>query len=303
MPLRQLILPVVIIFMLTAAYFGLSQNGINALHNHPVIEYTRNIWQAVFNPVDVKKLNSEKKITAQPVKPDSDEGNVAVTEKEAETGHSMLQDKVQAIEKNEMKETNKTASAMDTVAPVEPKVISLSPENKEQPFENKISKEMKGIVAEDSDTQERSANTGSRNGDKEESQGKNILNEMNQGAERDIQMIPFATFEKLVIPFPHNSNFPPVKSLEKLNIIADGLLTSPSYRIIVSGFTDSQGSRVYNKKLSEFRANSIKSYLVGRGVPEWRITAQGLGKQNYIAPNDTDAGRSANRRVEIEIIE
>ena len=267
MPSKRFIWPAVFFIILTAGYFGLSKNGNDSLQNHPVMKNTRSIWQAVVNPVDENGQDSEKKITAQPVQPVSNEGNVAVTQEETETSSSVPRDKVQALKKNNMREINKVASAVDTVAPVEPEGSSLLPENKEQPLENKT------------------------------------FNEMNQGADRDIQMIPLVNFEKLIIPFPSNSNFPPVKSLEELNILVGDLLTRPSYRIIVRGFTDSQGSGAYNKKLSEFRANSIKSYLVGRGVPESRITAQGLGKQDPIAPNDTDAGRSANRRVEIEIIQ
>ncbi len=52
--------------------------------------------------------------------------------------------------------------------------------------------------------------------------------------------------------------------------------------------------------VSEFRANIIKSYLVGKGVEPSRISAAGMGPQNPIASNETAEGRSFNRRVEIE---
>ncbi len=84
-------------------------------------------------------------------------------------------------------------------------------------------------------------------------------------------------------------------------MLVRSMLENPSYKIIVTGFTDSQGNETFNEKLSEFRANTIKSYLVGRGLESSRIIIQGHGSQFPIASNDTFSGRVANRRVEIEI--
>ena len=109
------------------------------------------------------------------------------------------------------------------------------------------------------------------------------------------------TFEKLIIPFPSNSNFPPVDSLDNLNKLVDSLLSQTSYKVIVTGFTDSQGNESFNEKLSEFRANTVKSYLVGKGLDPTQIITRGFGSRNPIAPNDTFPGRMANRRVEIEL--
>ena len=55
-------------------------------------------------------------------------------------------------------------------------------------------------------------------------------------------------------------------------------------------------------KLSEQRADSVKSYLTGRGVPASRLVTIGAGPDYPIASNDTDAGRAENRRVEITIV-
>ncbi|MCP4366604.1 MAG: OmpA family protein, partial [Deltaproteobacteria bacterium] len=52
--------------------------------------------------------------------------------------------------------------------------------------------------------------------------------------------------------------------------------------------------------VSRFRANIVKSYLLGKGVDSSRIEAEGLGSANPVATNKTAAGRKANRRVEIE---
>lgn len=72
--------------------------------------------------------------------------------------------------------------------------------------------------------------------------------------------------------------------------------------IIAVGHTDSIGSEAYNQKLSERRANSVKQYLVSKGVAADRIYAEGKGELQPVASNKTRDGRAQNRRVEIEIV-
>jgi outer membrane protein OmpA-like peptidoglycan-associated protein len=72
--------------------------------------------------------------------------------------------------------------------------------------------------------------------------------------------------------------------------------------IDIYGHTDSTGSDAYNQQLSERRASSVASYLESRGVQSARIGTRGFGETQPIAPNDTEEGRSANRRVEIRIV-
>ncbi|SFP68399.1 OmpA family protein [Sphingomonas rubra] len=72
--------------------------------------------------------------------------------------------------------------------------------------------------------------------------------------------------------------------------------------IDVYGHTDSTGSDSYNQQLSERRAVSVADYLSSHGVQAARIGTRGYGETQPIAPNDTDAGRAANRRVEIKIV-
>ena len=71
--------------------------------------------------------------------------------------------------------------------------------------------------------------------------------------------------------------------------------------IDITGFTDSTGSDSHNQILSENRANSVASYMVRVGVMATRIQARGFGDRYPIAPNESAAGRSQNRRVEINI--
>ncbi len=67
------------------------------------------------------------------------------------------------------------------------------------------------------------------------------------------------------------------------------------------GHTDSTGTTAYNQNLSERRAESVKRYLIGQGVIEQRLSAYGLGEDKPRADNNTEFGRSLNRRVEIVI--
>lgn len=86
-----------------------------------------------------------------------------------------------------------------------------------------------------------------------------------------------------------------------LNSVAKVLKEFDQTRIIVSGHTDSTGSVQLNQTLSEQRAGSVKSYLVGRGIPAGRINAYGYAARYPVASNETAAGRQANRRVELEL--
>ncbi len=72
--------------------------------------------------------------------------------------------------------------------------------------------------------------------------------------------------------------------------------------IAIYGHTDNMGKIEYNQLLSEKRSNSVKNYLVTKGLNINRFQTKGLGIQDPIAPNDTSEGRSKNRRVEFAII-
>ena len=72
--------------------------------------------------------------------------------------------------------------------------------------------------------------------------------------------------------------------------------------IIAVGHTDSVGSDVYNQKLSVKRAESVKAYLVSKGIEKNRIYTEGKGEKQPVADNKTTEGRTKNRRVEIEVV-
>jgi len=87
-----------------------------------------------------------------------------------------------------------------------------------------------------------------------------------------------------------------------LDQVASQVNTLNLETLIATGHTDSIGTEQYNQGLSERRANSVKSYLIDKGVPADRIYAEGKGETQPVATNKTREGRAQNRRVEIEIV-
>ena len=76
----------------------------------------------------------------------------------------------------------------------------------------------------------------------------------------------------------------------------------PNSKFTVEGHTDSVGSAKLNQSLSESRALSVKEFLVEKGIEEFRLSAIGYGEEKPMASNSTRAGRTQNRRVEINLV-
>jgi OOP family OmpA-OmpF porin len=92
-------------------------------------------------------------------------------------------------------------------------------------------------------------------------------------------------------------------SFPTLDRAVDVLTQHPDIRIMIVGHTDNKGQRDYNVELSQRRAESVKTYLVERGIKEDRITTEGVGPDEPLDTNDTKAGRANNRRIEFRIIQ
>ncbi len=107
--------------------------------------------------------------------------------------------------------------------------------------------------------------------------------------------------KNIIIYFKYNTNELSDDALIKLNETAEIMTQNPDAEVIVKGYTDSSGRYNYNKVLSRFRANIVKSYLTGRGIDPTKIKAIGMGPENPIDTNETARGRRINRRVEIEV--
>lgn len=90
------------------------------------------------------------------------------------------------------------------------------------------------------------------------------------------------------------------KELEKL---VDLMTDFPYLRVEIEGHTDDQGSDEYNLKLSDARAKAVVDYLLKKKVEQERLSWKGYGESKPLAPNDSEANRAINRRVEFRVIE
>lgn len=85
----------------------------------------------------------------------------------------------------------------------------------------------------------------------------------------------------------------------KLNEVAEALKMNKDRDMTIEGHTDNQGNRQANIELGQHRAESVKDYVVSRGVDGSRVKAVGIGQDRPIADNSNPEGRANNRRVEI----
>jgi outer membrane protein OmpA-like peptidoglycan-associated protein len=88
---------------------------------------------------------------------------------------------------------------------------------------------------------------------------------------------------------------------EKLAKISGIVLAYPDLRLAIEGNTDSVGGDAMNQTLSEQRADAVRDYLAQQNIPMTSMTAQGFGKTQPVATNDTAEGRQENRRVEMVV--
>ena len=86
-----------------------------------------------------------------------------------------------------------------------------------------------------------------------------------------------------------------------LDAVSTWLVKNDDVTAVIEGHTDNYGSDAYNQTLSENRANSVKDYLVGKGVAESRLSCEGYGKSHPITDNSTPELRHRNRRIEFRL--
>ncbi len=103
------------------------------------------------------------------------------------------------------------------------------------------------------------------------------------------------------ITFKVNSYELTEKAKAELDKFASTIKAYPEAELFVKGYTDNTGAKSYNIMLSKKRANAVREYLITKGIPAFKIKADGFGPANPIASNKTREGRAKNRRIEIEV--
>lgn len=124
--------------------------------------------------------------------------------------------------------------------------------------------------------------------------------------ERDLYLVPIVVGQTIRV---NNIFFEFAKadlkseSGAELNRLYGYLKEKNSLKIEISGHTDQVGDDASNQRLSEERARAVQQYLVNKGIDPIRIRFKGYGETKPVASNDTEEGRSLNRRVEFTILE
>ena len=108
---------------------------------------------------------------------------------------------------------------------------------------------------------------------------------------------------KQTVYFDFNKSTIKPVSFALLNEVAQAMADNPKIKVEIGGHTDSVGDDNFNLKLSQSRAESVRLYLVKRGIDAMRMVPKGYGENVPIADNRTAEGRAQNRRVEFLITE
>lgn len=104
------------------------------------------------------------------------------------------------------------------------------------------------------------------------------------------------------ITFETNSAQIRPESEQTLTKAVNTLRTNPQLRVEIQGHTDDVGSDRANLRLSDARANSVRDYLIQRGIDGGRMTAKGYGETDPLVPNDTNENRAKNRRIQFQVL-
>ena len=140
-----------------------------------------------------------------------------------------------------------------------------------------------------------------------------IGNKMDKQAQKIEQVLPGAEVvrteeginlildENSKVTFDYNKSSLTSTAKANLDKLIEVFKEYPDTDLLVIGYTDNVGSQSYNKPLSEQRAQSVKDYLISKGIASSRLTSTGKGIEDPIADNSTAEGRAKNRRVEVTI--
>ncbi|WP_462254733.1 OmpA family protein [Ferruginibacter sp.] len=121
--------------------------------------------------------------------------------------------------------------------------------------------------------------------------------------EVDLQHLPEKNFILEGCNFETNKSDLEESSYVVLDELVVYLNRKDDERVELGGYTDNVGTPEKNLKLSQDRANTVRAYLLMKGIDPTRVTAKGYGMSNPVASNKTEEGRAQNRRTEVKILE
>jgi outer membrane protein OmpA-like peptidoglycan-associated protein len=120
---------------------------------------------------------------------------------------------------------------------------------------------------------------------------------------QDLYLIPIKKGTQIALNnifFEYNKSELNKESFAELNRLVDMMTKNPKMKIAIGGHTDSKGSNEYNLKLSADRAESVRVYLLKKGIADVRMSIKTLGKSDPLTTNEeANDGASLNRRVDI----
>ncbi|MBI4978565.1 MAG: OmpA family protein [Spirochaetes bacterium] len=122
---------------------------------------------------------------------------------------------------------------------------------------------------------------------------------------QNLALVPIEVGQTIVLNsifFDYNKASLRSESFPELDRVVQLLKENATMEIEVAGHTDSTGDAAYNQKLSQERAQAVKTYIASKRITETRVSVKGYGKAKPVASNDTEAGRQQNRRVEFSIL-
>lgn len=103
---------------------------------------------------------------------------------------------------------------------------------------------------------------------------------------------------RLHVGFDFDQSVIKLESMKEIARVADFMKQNSGYSVVLEGHTDAKGDATYNQKLSDKRAKAVAKALADLGISEAKITTEAYGETRPISTNDTEMGRSQNRRVD-----
>ena len=114
--------------------------------------------------------------------------------------------------------------------------------------------------------------------------------------------VDYSTLDADTVYFAFDSSNIPGQEQGKLSAVADWLKANPGHSLFLAGHADKRGTPEYNRALGERRADSVREYLVGLGIPAGSLYTNSYGSDRPAVDGDTEDAYAKNRRVQVGVI-